>query len=61
VKGSIRGWRGIKGGVMRIEGENGVVEEITVQEWLKELQDVRWVRAWENFWRLLEGVKNLGF
>ncbi len=46
---------------MRIEGENGVVEEITVQEWLKELQDVRWVRAWENFWRLLEGVKNLGF
>lgn len=45
---------------MRIEGENGEIEELKAQDWLKEL-DVRWNKAWENFWRRLEGVKDLGF
>jgi hypothetical protein len=61
AKGPIKGWKGIKGGVMRIEGEDGKVEEIKVQDWLKELKTVRWEGAWKNFWRRLEGVKDIGF
>jgi hypothetical protein len=60
AKGPIKGWKGVKGGVMRIEGENGEIEELKAQDWLKEL-DVRWNKAWENFWMRLEGVKDLGF
>lgn len=61
AKGPIKGWKGIKGGIMRIEGEDGVVEEIKFQDWLKEVKEERWVKAWENFWKRLEGVKDLGF
>lgn len=61
IKGPIKGWRGIKDGVIRIEAEDGDVEEIKVQDWLKELKEKRWVEAWESFWTRLEGVKDLGF
>lgn len=61
AKGPIKGWKGIKGGVIRIEGEDGNVEEIKFQDWLKELKEERWAKAWENFWRRLEGVKDLCF
>ena len=46
---------------MRIEGPDGVVEEVRVQDWLKELKNVRWEAAWKNFWGRLEGVKDIGF
>ena len=61
AKGPIKGWKGVKCGVIRIEGEDGNMEEIKVQDWLKELKEEKWVNAWENFWRRLEGVKDLGF
>jgi hypothetical protein len=61
VKGPIKGWRGVKGGNWRIEGDNGVIEEKHVQEWLKDLKTDRWPKAWDNFWKRLEGVKDIGF
>lgn len=61
AKGPIKGWKGVKGGAWRIEGEDGVVEEKLVQDWLKELKEVKWPKAWESFWCRLEGVRDLGF
>jgi tetratricopeptide (TPR) repeat protein len=61
MKGPIKGWKGVKGGSWRIEGNDGVVEEKLVQEWLKELKGEKWPKAWDAFWKRLEGVKNIGF
>jgi hypothetical protein len=45
LKGCMRGWKGIKNGVMRIDDE-----EMLVIEWLKGLKEVRWKKAWEMYW-----------
>ncbi|EXJ61521.1 hypothetical protein A1O7_01949 [Cladophialophora yegresii CBS 114405] len=47
----IPGWKGIKDGVMNIQGQNG--EETTsvkFRDWLEELKTVKWKQAWERFW-----------
>lgn len=56
IKGPIEGWKGIKDGVMRIEtqaGEGGGeknVEQVKFRDWLDELKDVKWKKAWDEFW-----------
>lgn len=47
AKGPLEGWRGIKDGVMRIDGE----EPIKFTDWLKDLKEKKWEAAWETFWR----------
>ncbi|KAK1766356.1 hypothetical protein QBC33DRAFT_612002 [Phialemonium atrogriseum] len=47
AKGPLEGWRGIKDGVMRIDGE----EPIRFTDWLKDLKEKKWEAAWETFWR----------
>ena len=54
VKGPIAGWRGIKSGILRI-GE----EEFPVKEWIKELKEERWPKAWERFWLRESGLKDI--
>lgn len=51
VLGPVPGWKGIKDGIMTIEGQNGE-ETINVKfrDWLDELKDVKWKAAWERFW-----------
>lgn len=46
VQCPIEGWRGVKDGVMRI-GE----EETPFKEWLRALEQERWPKAWDNFWK----------
>jgi hypothetical protein len=60
LKGPIQGWKGVKNGVIRIEGEDGKVEEIKFIEWLKGLKEERWVNAWEKFWLRSADVMNVG-
>lgn len=51
VRGPVPGWKGIKDGVMTIEGQNG--EEpihVKFRDWLDELKTVKWKQAWERFW-----------
>jgi hypothetical protein len=50
LKGPIQGWKGIKDGAMRIEGKDGIVEEVDLKEWLRGLKEERWIKAWDNFW-----------
>lgn len=57
IKAPIKGWKGIKDGVVRIEGE----EEFTVKEWLKGLKEERWQKAWDTFWTRQGGLKDIGF
>jgi tetratricopeptide (TPR) repeat protein len=47
----IKGWKGIKDGVMTIQGQDGE-ETISVKfrDWLEELKTVKWKQAWERFW-----------
>ena len=47
IKGPIRGWKGVKGGVIKIEED-----EIEFKAWLKDLQDTKWKEAWGKFWRI---------
>jgi hypothetical protein len=54
VKGPMAGWKGIKAGVIRI-GE----EEIPVKQWIKELKEERWPKAWEAFWLRQSGLKDI--
>jgi tetratricopeptide (TPR) repeat protein len=56
IRSPIKGWKGIKNGVIRIEGE----EEFTVKDWLKGLKEERWQKAWETFWTRQGGLKNIG-
>ncbi|KAH7128114.1 hypothetical protein B0J11DRAFT_504607 [Dendryphion nanum] len=55
VKGPIKGWRGVKDGVIRI-GE----EEIKVKEWIRGLKEERWQKAWEKYWGRQGGLKDIG-
>jgi hypothetical protein len=61
AKGPIKGWQGVKGGSFSILSEDGTLEEVKVQDWLKGLKEERWPAAWKRFWTKLEGVKDLGF
>lgn len=55
IKSPMKDWRGIKNGVIRI-GE----DEITVKDWLRELKEERWPKAWETFWTRQSGLKDIG-
>jgi hypothetical protein len=44
VKAPVEGWRGMKGGVMRIGSA-----EILFKEWLEQV-DTKWTEYWELFW-----------
>lgn len=56
IKAPMKGWKGIKNGVIRIEGE----EEFTVEDWLKGLKEERWQKAWDTFWTRQGGLKDIG-
>ncbi|KXJ86264.1 hypothetical protein Micbo1qcDRAFT_153102 [Microdochium bolleyi] len=45
VKAPVEGWGGVKDGVIRIDGK-----EVAFDAWLKELQEVKWPKAWSDFW-----------
>jgi hypothetical protein len=55
IKGPMKGWKGIKNGVIRIEGK----EAFTVKQWLKEMKEDRWPRAWESYWLRQGGLRNI--
>jgi hypothetical protein len=55
IKGPIDGWKGIKNGIIRIGDES-----ISVKDWLKDLQEVRWKKAWERYWLRQAGLRNIG-
>lgn len=54
LKGCMKGWQGIKDGVIRIGDE-----ELAVKEWIRELKEVRWKKAWERFWLTQGGLKDI--
>ncbi|CAN9315429.1 unnamed protein product [Alternaria alternata] len=56
IKAPIKSWRGIKNGVIRIDGE----KDGTVKEWLDGLKKERWQKAWHAFWTRQGGLKNIG-
>lgn len=43
---SIDGWKGVKNGMVLIDGE----EPFAFKDWLKELKEKKWPEAWERFW-----------
>ena len=47
VKGPVDGWLGIKNGKIMIKGR----DPVEFSKWLEELKDVKWPKAWEEFWR----------
>jgi hypothetical protein len=51
----MKGWKGIKNGIIRIGDE-----EITVKEWLRGLKEERWGNAWTVFWTRQGGLKDIG-
>lgn len=55
IKGPMKGWQGVRDGVIRIEGE----EPIGVKEWVKGLKEDRWPRAWERYWLKQGGLKDI--
>ena len=55
IKGPMKGWRGIKDGVIRIEGD----DPFTVKDWIKGLRDERWPKAWERYWLKQGGLKDI--
>ncbi|KAG8161352.1 hypothetical protein KVR01_009616 [Diaporthe batatas] len=44
--GPVDGWKGITNGIVTIEGR----EPFAFKDWLLELKEKKWPRAWENFW-----------
>jgi hypothetical protein len=54
IRGPMAGWKGIKDGVIRI-GE----EEVPVKQWIKELKEERWPKAWEAFWSRESGLRDI--
>ena len=46
VKGPIEGWKGVHNGVIMIDGE----KPVKFREWLDELKETKWKKAWELFW-----------
>ncbi|KAI4612829.1 hypothetical protein J4E80_006884 [Alternaria sp. BMP 0032] len=55
IKGPMKGWKGIKNGVIRYADT-----EITVTEWLRGLKEERWPNAWKIFWTRQGGLKDIG-
>jgi tetratricopeptide (TPR) repeat protein len=55
IKGPMKGWKGIKNGIIRIGDE-----ETTVKEWLRGLKEERWSNAWTVFWTRQGGLKDIG-
>ncbi|KAI4648350.1 uncharacterized protein J4E79_009972 [Alternaria viburni] len=55
IKGPMKGWKGVKNGVIRYADT-----EITVTEWLRVLKDERWPNAWKIFWTRQGGLKDIG-
>lgn len=47
IKAPIEGWRGIKDGVMRIEGE----EDVPFKEFLRSVREELCKEAWDQFWQ----------
>lgn len=45
IKAPVEGWKGVKGGVISIGDE-----KVVFSDWLKELRDIKWPKAWDNFW-----------
>jgi hypothetical protein len=39
------GWGGVKNGVITVDGEKTLFDD-----WIKDLKEVKWPRAWEAFW-----------
>jgi hypothetical protein len=54
IKGPMKDWRGIKNGVIRIGDQ-----EFGVKDWIKELKEERWPKAWEEFWLQQGGLKDI--
>lgn len=54
IKGPMKHWKGIRGGMIRIGDE-----EVAVKDWLRGLKEEGWKQAWENFWRLQGGLRNI--
>ena len=51
IRGPIKGWKGVKDGVLRLEGEDGKETiEILFTQWVAGIQD-RWKEAWLGFWK----------
>lgn len=42
----IEGWRGIKDGIVTIQGE----EPFSFKDWLKNLKEKKWQEAWRRYW-----------
>lgn len=60
LKGPMKGWKGVKNGRMRIEDEEGNLEDVGFKEWLRGLKEERWVEAWEMFWLKSADVRDIG-
>ncbi|EUC28300.1 hypothetical protein COCCADRAFT_30414 [Bipolaris zeicola 26-R-13] len=56
IKAPMKGWKGVKDGIIRIDGE----EDLSVRDWLKGLKEERWQKAWEMFWTRQGGLRNIG-
>ncbi|ORY05487.1 hypothetical protein BCR34DRAFT_604521 [Clohesyomyces aquaticus] len=54
IKGPMKGWKGIKNGVIQIDDE-----KLPVKDWIKGLKEERWPRAWEEFWRRQGGLRDV--
>jgi tetratricopeptide (TPR) repeat protein len=51
IRGPIKGWKGVKDGVLRLAGEDGKeMIEILFTQWVAGIQD-RWKEAWLGFWK----------
>ncbi|KAL1856835.1 hypothetical protein Daus18300_010598 [Diaporthe australafricana] len=46
ISGPVQGWKGIKNGMVLIEGE----EPFAFKTWLADLKEKKWPEAWEKFW-----------
>jgi tetratricopeptide (TPR) repeat protein len=46
VKAPVPGWKGIKDGIVCIDGE----ELFEFKKWLQEIKEVKWPQAWREFW-----------
>lgn len=46
ISGPVDGWKGIKDGMVMIEGQ----EPFSFKSWLVEMKEKLWREAWENFW-----------
>ncbi len=55
IKGPIKGWRGVRNGMLIIEGQ----ESISFQGWLEELKKNKWKQAWKAFWMREDGIKDI--